>query len=61
MPHVIVEPTNTVQVVGLVPSQASDVQTFFGSDCGQAARVPTGGPLIVTQVPILLAVLHAWH
>jgi hypothetical protein len=58
-PQVVDGPTRLVHAVALVPSQTFDVQTLFGSDCAQAARVPTGGPLMVTHVPTLPAVLHA--
>ena len=61
MPQVIVEPTKTVHAVAFVPSQARDVQTFFGSDWAQGERVPVGGPMTVTQAPMLVAVLQAWH
>jgi len=61
MPHDVSVPTRLVQDVALVPSHIFELQTLFGSDCAQAGRVPTGGPLIVTQVPTLPAVLHAWH
>jgi hypothetical protein len=60
-PQVVVLPTRLVQEVALVPSQTFEEQALFDSDCGQAGRVPTGGPVIVTQVPTLPAVLHAWH
>jgi hypothetical protein len=60
-------PTRLVHAVALVPSHTFEVQILFGSDCGQAGRVggipvePTGGPVIVVQVPTLPATLHASH
>jgi|ERR1700722_2221084 hypothetical protein len=61
MPHIVSLPTKLVHDVGLVPSHVIIVQMLLESDCGQAERVPTGGPVIVTHVPMAPDVLQAWH
>ena len=60
-PHIVSLPAKDVHAVALVPSHTFELQTLLGSLIGQAGRLPTGGPLMVTQVPSLLAELHAWH
>src|ERR1700689_602197 len=61
MPHIVSLPTKLVHDVGFVPSHVNIVQTFLESDCGQGERVPTGGPVIVTHMPMAPDVLQAWH
>jgi len=58
-PHIVLGPTKTVHDAGVWPSHSRLLQTLFGLLIGQAGRVPTGGPAMVTQVPSELAVLHA--
>jgi hypothetical protein len=60
IPQVVSDPTKLVQAVALVPSHVMAVQGSDGSDWGQPAS-PAGVPVIVTHVPVMLAVLHAWH